>query len=185
MEINKTNVEIEFKCLISEEIYNSLIKEFNATDIKEQTNHYFDSDNLDLKKDHIVLRIRQKKTQYKLTSKVNQAIGINESHVFLTENEGINMINNGFDASIIGLNYYVHKIGELTTYRVSFPYENGKIFFDKSLYNGIVDYEIEFEANEYSSGKETFEKFLESHDIPLNIPKSKFVRTIDTKKGTN
>lgn len=49
---DRTSLEIEFKCLINKEQYESLLKEFNIKpqDIKEQINYYFDTKDLELRK---------------------------------------------------------------------------------------------------------------------------------------
>ena len=92
------------------------------------------------------------------------------------------MLKNGVDASIIGLPYKVHKICELTSYRCSAPYKNGTIFFDKSVYYGKVDYEIEYEVDDVKEGLKDFKDFLEKHNITYveSIRKSK--RAFDNRK---
>ena len=187
MKIDRTNKEMEFKCLIDKKIYLQLIEEFALkNNIFTQTNFYFDTDNYDLKKDKIVLRIRQKNNQFKLTKKVHlKEHDIDESHIYLEENNALDMIQNGFDANIIGLSYFVKNTYSLTTNRVSFPYKNGKLFFDESIYNGITDYEIEYEANNIEEGNEVFNEFLISHNIKLVIPDSKIIRAYKTLKANN
>ena len=85
------------------------------------------------------------------------------------------MLQNGFDASMIGFPKFVHKIAELTTYRVSTPYKNGTIFFDRSEYYGHIDYEIEYEVDYVEQGKIDFNSFLEEYNVPFkeSIRKSK------------
>ena len=38
------------------------------------------------------------------------------------------------------------QIGELTTHRIKTSYLQGEIFLDENHYNGIVDYEVEYEV---------------------------------------
>ena len=76
--------EIEFKTLITKEQYESLVEEFNLKDnIYCQINHYFDTPDFLLHDDKIVLRIRQKGDNYKLTKKTKSTVGNDESHILL------------------------------------------------------------------------------------------------------
>ncbi len=173
------NIELEFKTKISEEQYNALIKEFELeNNIFPQTNFYFDTPNLDLFKQNVVLRIRQKGENFKLTKKergvmANEAC---ESHVFLQEEMALDFLKNGFDANIIELNYKVHNVCELTTYRAKTTYKDGILFFDKSEYYGKTDYEIEYEVDSIEQGKKDFLQFLKEHDIPYTEPERKSTR---------
>ena len=106
----KTNLEIEFKTAIDEKTYKKMINKFNLENsILKQTNHYFDTENEDLINQKIVLRIRQKGDQYKLTSKTHTPEGALERHLYLTKDEALDMLENGFDASIINIGYNVEK----------------------------------------------------------------------------
>lgn len=180
MAINRTNLEIEMKCFVGEEQYNSLLQEFNLLDdVHAQTNYYFDTDNLDLQNNKIVLRIRQKGEQYKLTSKSKGVDGNIENHVYITKEEALAMLKNGFDAKIINLPYHVKNLCRLTTYRASCQYKCGKLFLDKSTYGNKTDFEIEFEVTDKSEGEKVFDEFLSSHNITKTIPISKCKRAFN------
>lgn len=188
MKLDNENLEIEFKCLIDENQYNNLIKKYTPSITpKRQINYYFDDENESLRNRKTVLRIRQKNTQYKLTKKetlVDNTIA--ESHVFLTEKDAKEMIESGFDGNIIGINAYVKCICNLTTDRIMIEYDDGKLFFDKSFYVDVTDFEIEFEGKSVEHAKRVFEKFLNENSITPNTPKSKFVRAYlehKAKKG--
>lgn len=176
------HLEIEFKTLISKEMYQKLLKEFDLEDkIFSQTNYYFDTQNYDLTKRKVMLRIR-KKDKYKITKKEKKSTGNQETSVFITDDEAISMIKNGFNASIIGENCNVKLITSLTTHRAKIPFLNGTLFFDKSEYNGHTDYEIEYEANNYEEGKKTFKDFLLMHNIEQKTPISKSQRAFESIK---
>lgn len=177
------NKEIEFKTLITKEQYYSLLEEFNlSNNIFAQTNHYFDTENTDLIQEQTVLRIRQKGNNFKLTKKTRALIGADETHIFLSKEKAMEMLENGFDASIIGIPHKVSKVAELTTYRASSHYKNGKIFFDRSEYYGKVDYEIEYEVDEINQGKKDFKAFLDSHEIEYKESIRKSKRAFDLNK---
>ncbi len=175
--------EIEFKTLITKEQYEALVKEFNLKDnVYCQINHYFDTPDLKLHDEKIVLRIRQKGENYKLTKKVKSTVGNDESHILLTEEKAQSYIKNGFNADIIDLPLDVVKVAELTTYRTSTFYKHGKLFFDRSEYYGHIDYEIEYEAEHDDEGKHDFIAFMKQHEIEYKESPKKSVRAFEAKK---
>ena len=177
------NKEIEFETLISEEKYNELIDKFGLdNNVFAQTNHYFDTDDTKLMAEKTVLRIRQKGNNYKITKKTRAEVGADETHILISKEKALDYLKDGFDASVIGIPYFVHKIAELTTYRVSTPYKNGTLFFDKSVYYGKVDYEIEYEVDEVKEGMEDFKQFLNSYNIEYKESIRKSKRAYDNRK---
>lgn len=177
------NIEIEFKTFISEDVYNNLIKEFELeNNIFSQTNYYFDTEDTLLMQEKTVLRIRQKGSNYKLTKKTRAEVGADETHLLISKEQAENFLQNGFDAKIINLPYYVKNIAQLTTYRASTPYKNGTLFLDKSEYYGKVDYEIEYEVDEEKEGLKDFKNFLDSHNITFKESIRKSKRAYDNRK---
>ena len=177
------NIEIEFKTFISEDVYNNLIKEFELeNNIFSQTNYYFDTEDTLLMQEKTVLRIRQKGSNYKLTKKTRAEVGADETHLFISKEQAENFLQNGFDAKIINLPYYVKNIAQLTTHRASTPYKNGTLFLDKSEYYGKVDYEIEYEVDEEKEGLKDFKNFLDSHNITFKESIRKSKRAFDNRK---
>lgn len=172
-----TSLEIEFKTAISKDEYDKLIELFELQDkVFTQTNYYFDTQDYSLIKNHIILRIREKSYNIKLTSKTPQEVGTLERHIVLDKNEAYEMIKNGFNASIIGIDEDVMNIATLTTYRATIPYKNGKLFFDKNTYYDTIDYEIEFECDNEEQGKKLFIEFLKEHNITFTKMESKSKR---------
>lgn len=179
------NKEIEFKTFITKETYEALLEEFNlSNNIFEQTNYYFDTEDVKLMKDHTVLRIRTKGSGFKLTKKTRAKIGADETHLLISKEKADEMLANGFDASIIGLPYYVKNVATLTTFRASGPYKDGTIFFDRSEYYGHVDYEIEYEVDEVKQGLEDFKEFLTSHHIEYKESIRKSKRAFDHRNDS-
>ena len=177
------NKEIEFKTLITEEKYNELIDKFGLdNNVFAQTNHYFDTDDTKLMADKTVLRIRQKGNNYKITKKTRAEVGADETHILISKEKALEYLKDGFDASVIGIPYFVHKVAELTTYRVSTPYKNGVLFFDKSEYYGKVDYEIEYEVDDDKEGYKEFVKFMEDFGIEYKESIRKSKRAFDNRK---
>ncbi len=177
------NKEIEFKTFITEEKYNFLIQKFELdNNIFPQTNFYFDTEDTKLMNEKTVLRIRQKGENFKITKKTRAEVGADETHILISKEKALNLLENGFDAKIIGLPYYVNKIAELTTYRASIPYKDGTLFFDKSVYYGHVDYEIEYEVDDVNQGKKDFAQFLNNYDITYKESIRKSKRAFDNRK---
>lgn len=177
------NKEIEFKTLITKEQYDNLLLEFGLdNNVFAQTNHYFDTEDTKLISEQTVLRIRQKGNNFKITKKTRADVGADETHILISKEKALDILENGFDASIIGIPYFVHKVAELTTYRVSTPYKNGTLFFDKSEYYGNVDYEIEYEVDDVKEGTIDFQKFLEDHEIVYKESIRKSKRAYDCVK---
>jgi len=185
----QTNIEIEFKTRIKKELYNSLIDEFNLSyNVFRQVNHYFDNDNLDLMKQKIVLRIRQKKENFfKITLKSQKEKKAFESHIIIDKYQAQNMLKNGFNISKFFPEYdlEVKFIASLENYRAKMNYEEGVLFLDKCLYGSKEDYEIEYEVNDYEQGKKSFDRLLQKYNIkPLKtIRKSeRAIQTISKKE---
>ena len=172
-----TNLEIEFKCKIDKETYLKLLKEFYlANYVNKQTNYYFDTLDYKLRNKHITLRIREKEYNVKLTLKTNVSEGILEKNIILYKNDAKKMIEEGFNASIIGINEVVYNVAKLTTYRVKMDYKGGVLFFDKNIYYQTVDYEIEYEVTDKEEGYKVFLEFLKEREIPLVQTESKIAR---------
>ena len=172
-----TSVEIEYKTKISKEEYERLIDLFNLKEhIFTQTNYYFDTPNHDLINKHIILRIREKSYNIKLTSKTPQETGVLERHIVLDKDSAYEMIKNGFDANIIEINEYVTLITSLTTHRAKLNYKSGTLFFDMNTYYDTTDYEIEFESNDSELGKQEFLQFLKDNNLTYEKMDSKSKR---------
>ncbi|MDY0277362.1 MAG: CYTH domain-containing protein [Acholeplasma sp.] len=179
--MQKTNVEIEFKTSISKEKYQELLKLFELEDnVFKQTNFYFDTDNLDLNNEKIVLRIRQNGERYKVTMKRQSPTGAFENHVLLKKEQALEMIKNGFNTSDFydNINYFVTFKASLDNYRVSTPYKEGTLFLDRCHYHDVIDYEIEYEVDEFEQGQKRFNNFLNEHNIEFVKTKRKSERAL-------
>ncbi|VEU81172.1 CYTH domain-containing protein [Haploplasma axanthum] len=179
--MHKSNVEIEFKTAVSKEKYQEMLKLFELEEnVFKQTNYYFDTDNLDLNNDHVVLRIRQNGDRYKVTLKRQSENSAFENHVILRKDQALKMIKDGFNTKDFydNVDYKVKFKAALDNYRVSTPHEDGTLFFDRCDYRGITDYEIEYEVNNFEQGKQIFENFLNDHNIEFVKTKRKSERAL-------
>jgi uncharacterized protein YjbK len=185
-------IEIEFKNILTYEEFLRLIHDFGVkkTAFKEQTNYYFDTNDFQLKSHDSALRVRLKNNSYTLTLKQQFKEHILETHQSLS-NEMFSQIINGQtlpDGKVTEviriLNIPVseiHHLGELTTYRVEIPYQNGLLVLDENHYLGKIDYEIEYESTDYKEGEKIFLDLLKSKNIPIRETKSKIYRFFQEK----
>lgn len=183
--MRKSNMEIEFKTAIDKKTYEEMLELFDLeSNIFKQTNYYFDTDDLSLNKDHIVLRIRQKgQNHFKVTMKKQSGTGAFESHVVITKDKAKEMIQNGFEVTefFSEIDKFVTFKASLDNHRVSTYFEGGTLFFDRSTYGDVVDYEIEYEVNNYDEGKVIFDNFLNKQGIPFKAAKRKSERALQIK----
>jgi uncharacterized protein YjbK len=185
-------IEIEFKNLLTKVEYEKLLKSFRVKDeqIISQTNHYFDTPNFTLKELGSALRTRGKKDQYEMTLKQPADVGLLETTQTLSENEFLASINNGIlpkgivqerleqlNISLTDLEYF----GSLTTKRAEFPYKEGLLVLDHSLYLNTEDYEVEYEVVDFQRGQLTFKELLEQYNIPLRVTLNKIARFYQQK----
>jgi Uncharacterized protein conserved in bacteria len=189
-------LEIEFKLLISKEVYNKMILDFeqNSSTKTIQKNYYFDTKSLDLKDKDYSLRVREIENTYQLTLKKPVDFSKKEYNEIIDQQTFNNLKNNklinseifkilkeeGFDLNT--LIYYC----SLTTKRIEIPYQLGILCLDKNYYFNKVDYELEFEAIDELSGKKAFLMLVNSYN--LNYKKnciSKISRAFKTLNEKN
>lgn len=178
------NLEIEYKILLSEEQFNELSKSYpNLTFIK-QTNTYYDTDSFTLRKQGCGMRIRERENKFLFTCKVPTRQGHMEHEIFVKENsvEALNIPEIQTLIQSLGVISPVHPIATCTTYRAIVKLEKAELCFDINDYNGIRDYEVEYECCEIHNGIEEFNKILNS--IGLHYTKnckSKIARTMESQ----
>jgi uncharacterized protein YjbK len=174
------NIELEFKTVIPKESYENILLEYNLNDnVFLQTNHYFDTPELTLSDQHIVLRIRQKgKRFFKVTLKSQHPEDAYESHILLSKEQAKTMLKNGFHTKDFfpKLDVFVTYITSIDNYRASLPYHHGIMFVDRCEYCGQIDYELEYEVPDYEEGLKQFELFLSDHALSYVKTKRKSER---------
>ena len=191
-------IEIEFKNMLTKEQYDSLLKTFHIKEqnIVRQTNHYFDTDELHLKSLSSGLRIRETKDRIVCTLKEKLA---NNTHLETTEEitavqaKEI-LCGREFSAQLVAekLNRLqvpieqLKLIGSLTTDRAEIAYKGGTLVLDHSFYLQCDDYEVEYETENETIGKNLFYELLTEHHIPIkNADKkiARFMNALNAKKG--
>ena len=185
-----TNLEIEFKNMLTKTEYQQLMNHFNPQNLSliTQQNIYYDTANASLKQLKSALRIRIKNETYELTLKLPQSIGLLEINQSLTADDVWQfnnhkklppgavvdaLISHNIDVSHLNI------ITDLITKRFECPYEGGLLVLDESFYHEITDYELEYEVTDYDIGHHQFQTLLNHYHIPLRPAKSKIKRAID------
>ena len=159
MKCMSKNIENEKRLMLDEEQYELLMKDFmddKYSRVFHQINYYFDDENLSLRNNHIVLRIRSiNLSKYELTVKIKgkEGKGDLEINIPLSEKEVNDFLNNPhFDNKEIVeaiksvTNKPIKLITSLETHRLECPKEDHLVVIDKNHYSGITDYNLEIEA---------------------------------------
>jgi uncharacterized protein YjbK len=189
-------IEIEFKNLLTDAEYERIKKYFqlDSSLFFVQENHYFDTTDFSLKENGAALRIRKKGKRFELTLKQPLPSGLLETNQMLTNDEAIhaltfNQIPTGQITQLISeMNIDPNSViffGTLTTERAEWEYQNGLLVLDKSSYLETVDYELEYEVQEFTVGKIQFAQLLHSLQIPKRKTDNKIKRFYQRKYELN
>ena len=185
-------IEIEAKALVNQEEYRALCKAFPNSERYRQTNYYIDSEDRVLMKEGIALRIREKDGVYELTLKTPLSQGLLEKTNTISMNQFAMLRDFGefpqadlkrflemLDINVDSLKILCFR----TTERIDIPYKGGLLSLDRNSYNGVVDYEIEFEYSNMGDAEEILTALLKENNVksPLSVT-SKFRRAMSTLK---
>ncbi|TDB53198.1 CYTH domain-containing protein [Bacillus sp. CBEL-1] len=188
----KQEIEIEFKNLVNKSEFKKLLAYFQLTDrdFIMQENHYFDTNDFQLKSAGAALRIRNKNGKFVLTLKQPHKNGLLETHVEITEPQAQELMTEKenfptemavalqqLGVSSADLTYF----GTLQTYRAEIEYKSGLLVFDHSFYLDTDDVEIEYEVQDEKQGLLAFENLLQDFEIPKRNTANKIKRFYDRK----
>ena len=190
----QTNLEIEYKTLLSLSEFDQLGKRFSHVAPVRQTNHYFDTPDLKLRANKLSLRIRTFDDAAEMTLKIPQKVGNLEHNIALTSEEAnailatktlpqncINIQNilellKGYAIDLSA----IRVLGSLTTTRREYETSIGLMALDKNEYSGRLDYELELEVADARSGEKNFNYFLKDNQIKYRYARSKVVRFLES-----
>lgn len=190
-------MEIEFKNLLTEAEYQNLLQayHFSKTDLKEQTNYYFDTQDGLLRQAKMGLRIRELPNKKEFTLKVPTS----DEHAFLEITDSLSeydyslslleQIKTSHSEVLTYLNEHnfpvelLRNIGELTTIRAEKKIEPTILLvLDKSNYYGVTDFELEMEVSDSQDDQLFFKQFLDKHKIETRFAKKKIARMFERKQ---
>jgi len=172
-------VELELKTIITEKQFNELLSHYPVFTFIKQHNYYYFTNNLNnyafrvrtiLDKKIFTLKEYDGKTTFEYEK---EFVGD-----FFDDNE-IRMILNKFD-----LKEPFHIFGDLVTARAMIISEYAELCFDINTYNGITDYEIEYEVKKEHDYINEFNQILAQANIEYKKSyASKYKRCLLTLKN--
>lgn len=158
------NLEVEYKCLVTKSQHDDIVNFYQGKyQLINQLNIYFvDEDGLltDIK---ATLRIRIINGDSAIvTLKIPQNNGLMEYEILtndINDKEVIKLLSkNGIKSKLV-------EVGRLTTIRKMIELEAAQLCIDENHYNGIVDYEIEYECTKKHDGLSCFKGLLANFNI--------------------
>ena len=180
--------EYETRLMIDEERYLFIVTYFmNIYPNKhflQNTNYYFDTDDLFLRQKHITLRVRTiNDIKSELTLKIKGENGDEEINDGLTPKEAELLVNqNIFPYGQVrnrlmllpySLDKY-HRVAVLYNRRLEIEYEDYLLVIDKNTYGEVVDYNIEIESQVgIKHAKDVLKQYIEKFNLPVS--KEKYV----------
>lgn len=182
-------IEIEYKILLTKEIYNQILNDYQKQIHKDyiQTNYYLTHPLLQQKA--FMLRIREKNNKLEMTLKrpyqghrleTNIPITYEDKqrivHHQMINNEIIDILQKeGIDPLSL------QQLFSLTTHRHDIVLPDGILSIDKNTYLNQTDYELEFEVSDEQKGYEMFLKIIEPYHLHYHGNcKSKIRRVLDS-----
>lgn len=175
----KTNLEIEYKTLISQTDAQSLLDHFDFGPFVEQTNVYFDTRDSKLFNQKMMCRIRMINDHYEFTLKIPQPDGVLEYEYRL---KGMNFnhlaIHQLFEELDINTED-LYEITRSTTKRRVFSDEYGDWCLDETRFPNHSDFEIEYELHE--ANEKAYPHYVDTLrylDIDYNKAEPKYIRAL-------
>lgn len=156
------NIEKEYKILVSEDQFYTLLKEYPQAVFKEQINTYYDTEDFMIRKAHGAMRIRYIDNIYIFTLKMHSPEGLLEFEKEVAQND-VAMFEIPEIKELLEsyqLRGPFHRITELKTQRAMIETGLAELCFDISDYNGIRDFEIEYEYKKAHDGRTIFNDIL-------------------------
>lgn len=198
-------IEKEIKYLLSQEDFIKMevyLKEYLKKRII-QSNFYFDSQNFDLKKKRITVRVRifsNKKGEITIKKgiKNNFTENINEAKIRIEETlplpfkdiknilkfKNIDRFLDKYEKQ--KSNFKIDMLGKLKTYRNIYNLFEGELFLDKSRYFKQTDYELEWEGNNLENANIHIKKIFSDLNIKPLLNKlsksSRFIKELKRKR---
>lgn len=191
--------EIEFKNLLTESEYGKIQNDhFSGEKPMHLTNYYIDNNELQLIQNLLMLRIRVQDEKQLMTVKIPDERHVVYEYSGLTNidlSKGIiineNNIPENIREQLTKRNITTNNLsiqGSLITERFEKPSHSGLLVLDKSIYLGMIDYELEFEAPDVGTGKAEFTQILNNYGIVRReeiVKSARFYNTLKQKKGVN
>lgn len=171
-----TNLEIEYKTLLTEDQFNHISLDYKAVPAIKQINFYYQY--ADVSKP-IAARIRQINETFELTFKIKQTKGRLEVNFEVYGNDSSVFDRNDVRSFLIENDYIqaFNYLGELTSYRRLIKEEHGDLCIDENHYLDKVDYELEYEVtHDEELAYVRYLEFVEKYHLSNEKAKTKYHR---------
>lgn len=161
------NIEKEYKVLLTNEQFDKLRLGYENLQFQTQINTYYDSSNLDVRKKKGAMRIRTINDTFIFTLKLHRNGDVYEYETLVNEDSCAALLQQDVQQLLQehGITKDLHRVTQLVTKRAVVDTGDAEICFDISTYNGITDYEIEYEYKHDHDGLSIFQNILK----PLGI----------------
>ena len=178
------NLEVEYKILVNKDSFEKLSALYKDKMFVKQTNYYYDTETLNLRNQKCALRIREKNNTFLITLKTPASKGHHEYECYVKENSPEVFKTSEIKDILYQLikDQPLIELGKCVTYRAVVALEKAELCFDINEYNGITDYEIEYEQTCDHDGITVFNQILSQ--VNLKYEKncaSKIKRTLKSK----
>lgn len=183
------NKEVEYKILLDEKTFQQISESYPKQHVYTQINYYLTSD--ELAKKRYSLRVREKNQTYEMTLKIPDGFAKIEHNQMITQDDlrkiqQGQMIDNDITELLKKQHIDVASIRQelsLKTIRHDIPLTYGMLSLDENFYNGVHDYEFEFEVNNEEKGAQQFQQLLDQfHLTYTHNCDSKIARVLKTKQ---
>lgn len=175
----KENIELEYKTLVNEEQFHTLMSFYPPTEEIVQINHYFDDELFSDLNQHHVIRVREFVDSFEFTMKY-----YDEKHNLHEISKAMNSADLLSDPDVTAFLQEraidvvsLKEFACLKTIRKIFRDGYGELCFDENYYGNTMDYEIEYEMIQETP--DFFERYLEiikKADIKYQPSKPKIMR---------
>lgn len=182
------NIEKEYKIIVSEQQFNRLLINYPNLKFIKQINTYYDTIDMQIQSMHGMhgaMRIREKNNSYLFTMKSNSEEGLLEFECPVNQND-VSVLQNTEIQNLLhsyGIQGPFTMLTNLTTFRGVVQFDCAELCFDRNLYNGLEDFEIEYEYKKDHDGLSNFEKIIKAADLVYKSNcDSKIKRALDSIK---
>ena len=180
--------EYEIRLMLTEEQYFFIVTYYMNIEpnkhFLQNANHYYDTDDLFLRGQHMTLRVRiinDVKSELTLKIKgdngdeeITDGLAPKEQELLLEQNIfPYGQVRNRLMLLPYSLDKY-HRIASLYNRRLEIEYEDHTLVIDKNTYGDIVDYNLEVESKiGIKHAKDTLKEYIEKFN--LTVSKEKYV----------
>ena len=158
-------VENEFKIMLTEEKYRKLLSLYDFNTIV-QTNHYYDTADLQMSEKHITVRVRTLDGKFFLQMKLPTSVNFSRVELSRELDKLPDSISGEELKSLSGVDCpTVNRLGQLTTTRSIWEFDGGEVDVDKSEYFGKTDYELEIEFTDEKSARDVLSEIKQKLEL--------------------